>query len=113
MLALTCQAVVAGVAAAVTDDAAVVHGLFAAALTGLGGVAAIVTHPSIGSCVDAVSLRQSPCEWVADGSFVRLTLEQVLVQGFLVALLGAGVTLALKALARRRREAVVAVGYPE
>jgi hypothetical protein len=76
-------------------------------------VAAIVTQSSIGSCVDAVSLRQSPCEWVAEGSFVKLMLEQVLVQGFLVALLGAGLAVAVKALARRRREAVVAVGYPE
>ncbi len=72
VLALACQAVVAAVTVAVTSDAAVVHGLFAAALTGLGGVAAIVTHPTIGSCVDVVSLRQSPCEWVADGSFVKL-----------------------------------------
>jgi hypothetical protein len=102
VLALTCEAVVAAVTVAVTTDAAVVHGLFAAALTGLGGVAAIVTQPSIGSCVDVVSLRQSPCEWVADGSFVKLTLEQVLVQGFLVALAAAGVSLAVTTLAGRR-----------
>jgi Zn-dependent protease with chaperone function len=102
VLALTCQAVVAAVTAAVTTDAAVVHGLFAAALTGLGGVAAIVTHPSIGSCVDVVSLRQSPCEWFVEGSFVKLTLEQVLVQGFLAALLGAGVAVGLKTVAARR-----------
>jgi Zn-dependent protease with chaperone function len=96
VLALACQAVVAAVTVAVTSDAAVVHGLFAAMLTGLGGVAGIITHPTIGSCVDVVSLRQSPCEWAADGSFVKLTLEQVLVQGFLVGLVGAGVTLAVK-----------------
>jgi hypothetical protein len=63
--------------------------------------------------VDVVSLRQSPCEWAADRSFVKLTLEQVLVQGFLVALVGAGVALAVKALARRRRGVVVAASYPE
>jgi hypothetical protein len=83
VLALICQAVVAAVTVAVTSDAAVVHGLFAAALTGLGGVAALVTHPTIGRCVDVVSLR------------------------------GAGVALAVKALARRRRGVVAAVPYPE
>ena len=85
-----------------TTDAAVVHGLFAAALTGLGGVAALVTQSSIGSCVDVVSLRQSPCDWAVEGSFVKLTLEQVLVEGFLAALVGAGVVVALKALIGRR-----------
>jgi hypothetical protein len=102
VLALACQALVAAVTVAVTSDAAVVHGLFAAALTGLGGVAAIVTHPTIGSCVDVVSLRRSPCEWFVEGSFVKLTLEQVLVQGFLVALAAAGVSLAVTTLAGRR-----------
>ncbi len=102
VLALACQAVVAGITAALTTDAAVVHGLFAAALTGLGGVAALVTQSSIGSCVDVVSLRQSPCDWAVEGSFVKLTLEQVLVEGFLAALVGAGVVVALKALIGRR-----------
>jgi hypothetical protein len=103
VLALVLQALAAAVTAALVTDAAVVHGLFAAALTGLGGVAAIVTHPSIGSCVDFVSLRQSPCEWAADGSFVKLTLEQVLVQGFLAALLGACAVVAVRAVAQRVR----------
>jgi Zn-dependent protease with chaperone function len=101
VLALVCQALVAAIAAALTRDAAVVHGLFAAVLTGLGGVAAIITHPSIGSCVDVVSLRQSPCDWAVEASFVKLTLEQVLVQGFLAALLGAGIAVGSKALTAR------------
>jgi hypothetical protein len=113
VIALVCQAVVAAVTVALTGDAAVVHGLFAAALTGLGGVAAIVTHSSIGSCVDAVSLRESPCEWFVEGSFVKQTLEQVLVQGFLAALIGAGAAVAVKTLVRRRSRGLArAVGEP-
>jgi Zn-dependent protease with chaperone function len=101
-IALVGQGIVAAVTVARIGRGAVLLGLFAAFLTGVGGAAAIITQPSLGSCVEPIALRSSPCEWIATAGFVRLTFEQVLVEGLLAALAGAGLAAGLKALRSQR-----------
>lgn len=103
-LALVLQGVVAAIVAARTDQAAVVHGLFAAALTGVGGTLAIVTQSSLASCVEPISIRPSRCEWFVEGSFVRFMFEQVLGEGVLVALVGAGLVVGIRQAVRTLRQ---------
>jgi hypothetical protein len=109
VLALVLQALVAAVVAARTEEAAVVHGLFAAMITGAGATLAIATQPSLASCVEPISVRPSTCEWLLDGDTLRFTFEQVAGEGVLAALLGAGIAVGLRAAVRRLRTA----GAPE
>jgi Zn-dependent protease with chaperone function len=105
VLALVLQGLVAAVVALRTEQAAVVHALFAAMLTGAGATLAIVTQPSLASCVEPISVRPSTCEWLLEGDVLRFTFEQVAGEGVLAALAGAGLAVGIRAAVRRLRAA--------
>ncbi len=86
LLALIGQGVAAAVTAAMSRTLAVPLALLSAFVTGLGGAVSVAALPSLASCVTPLEVRGAACAWSLDRSFARFTLEQMVVDGALVAL---------------------------
>jgi hypothetical protein len=76
--------------------------LLSAFVTGLGGAVSVAALPSLASCVTPLEVRGSACAWSLDHSFARFTLEQMVVDGALVALVFAAAGCACAAAWRAR-----------
>jgi hypothetical protein len=101
---LVAEALVAAVTAAVTAVARTPLALFAGALTSIGSSVALFALPSLASCIGFFAIRPgATCAWSVQSVFVRDSFEQMLFQGTVAALVGAGLgRLAVELLHRRR-----------
>jgi hypothetical protein len=102
MLGLIGQGTAAAFTAATSRVLAVPLALLSAFVTGLGGAVAVAAFPSLASCVTPLEIRSAGCAWSLDRTFARLTLEQMVVDGALVALVFAAAASAGAAVWRAR-----------
>lgn len=101
-LGLLAMALVACISAAMSAKMGVLLGLFAAAPAGVAAAVTLFAYPSAASCIDILKLNSAaPCAWTVDASFARQTLEQMLTQGTLAALIGGGIGAVVGAAFRR------------
>jgi Peptidase family M48 len=105
VVALLGQGVIAAVVALRTTGAPVLHGLLAAFVTGIAAALALVALSPAASCVPVLAIRPAApaCGWLPEPSFVLLTVEQVVVEGALVALVAGVAAAATTGLLRQSR----------
>jgi hypothetical protein len=91
-IAIGAQVLAAAVAAAVCPRLRVLHGLFAGFLASVIGVAVVLLSPTLGSCVQPLSLGSSgtaDCPFFVQGVFVRQVFYQVIGIGSALAVVAA------------------------